>query len=619
MKVCSLCKTQFDRRVDFCFRDGMPLSQLEQKPILSAPVDELPDDPGASDDPSLADEPTTLGENLDDLAGDSSSAEVTPAVDSEQVESLIEQESPESPDEPGPFHLAESENLEQGLDSSFESTLEATPELPIIATSEPSDEEFESLADPPASAAFAELEDPPLRSDEQGFSLTAEYPEPPKYTLKPPPPPPPIPLVSPTDLPELAEVPEASFEVPPVRDPRWQGWKEEPQAFEESESEVVSIRDNDPLSEDFSAEGGDYDRESLAADGGFPSADEDIENAVTISDESPSGSWDPSPEPEPESVKVAVPAHEPSPNEQEPLEQEPDGEPPRLHGTVNIETPTNTRKYAFVVGFLVLIGGAVIGRQLFGPPPVAVETTEVQIQEQPATVASQEQPLPEPKGTDPVQIEEPAVPGTSAGMQELAVARTEPLIDPSTSIPVARDPGAASTSTSSAGAPTGVTGMFSIDSEPSGAELYVDDRRIGRTPLRNHAVKPGQYKVTFKKEGFTSASRFIEVTEGQDLRLPTINLVSLASLDRPTGLVNVYTARSPVGAAKLWIDGNFIGNLPATISVTEGRHHFTVKGNDDTMSSVFREVKFAAPGRPITINLDDGEAPPPEKPETPQP
>jgi hypothetical protein len=45
--------------------------------------------------------------------------------------------------------------------------------------------------------------------------------------------------------------------------------------------------------------------------------------------------------------------------------------------------------------------------------------------------------------------------------------------------------------------------MLDVSSDPSGADIYLDDVLIGKTPLTT-GVPPGEHGVMMRKEGFSS-------------------------------------------------------------------------------------------------------------------
>ena len=44
-------------------------------------------------------------------------------------------------------------------------------------------------------------------------------------------------------------------------------------------------------------------------------------------------------------------------------------------------------------------------------------------------------------------------------------------------------------------------GFLNIRTQPNGADVYLDDKKIGTTPLENRAVKIGEHEVSLKREG----------------------------------------------------------------------------------------------------------------------
>jgi hypothetical protein len=57
-------------------------------------------------------------------------------------------------------------------------------------------------------------------------------------------------------------------------------------------------------------------------------------------------------------------------------------------------------------------------------------------------------------------------------------------------------------------------GVISIESSPFGADAYVDDKLIGKTP-KSASIKIGTYHVTVKKEGYYNWEKDLEILEGK--------------------------------------------------------------------------------------------------------
>jgi hypothetical protein len=145
-------------------------------------------------------------------------------------------------------------------------------------------------------------------------------------------------------------------------------------------------------------------------------------------------------------------------------------------------------------------------------------------------------------------------------------------------------------------------GAFSIDSNPTGADVYFDDKLVGRTPIQKMEGQAGLHTIAFKKPGFGTISRAVEITPGSNVELSPIQL---RSLEPSVGIVNVSSARMAPGS-KLFVDGNLAGVLPISVKLPEGDHTFRVLGPDGTSFSVMRKVGFNTPGQAMSLELSTG-------------
>lgn len=59
---------------------------------------------------------------------------------------------------------------------------------------------------------------------------------------------------------------------------------------------------------------------------------------------------------------------------------------------------------------------------------------------------------------------------------------------------------------------------LSLRSEP-GAEVYLDGRWIGMTPLEKYEVEPGHYKLEFRNSGFKPVMKEVDVAKGQNVQI----------------------------------------------------------------------------------------------------
>ena len=113
-----------------------------------------------------------------------------------------------------------------------------------------------------------------------------------------------------------------------------------------------------------------------------------------------------------------------------------------------------------------------------------------------------------------------------------------------------------------------VNGQLRVVSTPSGAEVAVDGKPAGTTPITLPEMAPGAHTVLFTKSGYRNESRNVEVERGKRAQ---VNAVLVSS----TATVNVNS--TPVGASVV-IDGSDTGKLtPAQVQVAEGSHKVTLK------------------------------------------
>jgi len=65
---------------------------------------------------------------------------------------------------------------------------------------------------------------------------------------------------------------------------------------------------------------------------------------------------------------------------------------------------------------------------------------------------------------------------------------------------------------------------LSLDSVPPGAEVMLDDNRVGIAPLKEVRVTPGTYELTLTHAGFHTLKRAVTIPEGQDVNLGKLAL-----------------------------------------------------------------------------------------------
>lgn len=103
----------------------------------------------------------------------------------------------------------------------------------------------------------------------------------------------------------------------------------------------------------------------------------------------------------------------------------------------------------------------------------------------------------------------------------------------------------------------------SFDSEPRGAEVRVDGRAVGTTPLTVD-LSSGRREVTWALAGYRPASRAIEVVANEPQQVPLVRLAVAAG--------RLKLASEPAGAS-VAVDGAFRGRTPLELELAPDRDH----------------------------------------------
>ncbi len=151
-----------------------------------------------------------------------------------------------------------------------------------------------------------------------------------------------------------------------------------------------------------------------------------------------------------------------------------------------------------------------------------------------------------------------------------------------------------------AGSPWGGTaavleGTLEVTTTPAGAAVTVDGRSRGNTPARV-TLGPGQYEVRVVLADHFPQTRVISVAAGETAKA-NFKLESDKPKPPPaaavSGSLNVITATP----AELWIDGVSRGRTPTTVTLTEGPHSFRLQIEGQPPHEESFSVKFNADGK----------------------
>jgi hypothetical protein len=124
-------------------------------------------------------------------------------------------------------------------------------------------------------------------------------------------------------------------------------------------------------------------------------------------------------------------------------------------------------------------------------------------------------------------------------------------------------------------APTPKTYRLSIKTTPPDAELFLDDKLAGRTPV-NLEKRSGTYRIQIRKPGYRTATDSIELKANEEREY---NLVKLEK-------IKLSIAVGP--AADVYIDGVALGEIPPVVEweVEEGRH--TIEFTSERLGKSYR-------------------------------
>jgi len=135
-------------------------------------------------------------------------------------------------------------------------------------------------------------------------------------------------------------------------------------------------------------------------------------------------------------------------------------------------------------------------------------------------------------------------------------------------------------------APTPVheTGSIYAKSSPSGAAIYANGVFYGYAPLTIPDLDPGTYSMKATLTGYSSNSQTLVVYAGRT----TSYYPTLQQSPSPRATGTVYLRSSPTGASA-YVDGEYRGHTPITVSLYTGNHDVIIRlsGYSDWTSTVY--------------------------------
>jgi PEGA domain len=128
-------------------------------------------------------------------------------------------------------------------------------------------------------------------------------------------------------------------------------------------------------------------------------------------------------------------------------------------------------------------------------------------------------------------------------------------------------------------------GAIYAQSSPAGAAIYMNGNFQGYSPITLQNLPPGTYSMKASLSGYTPDTQLINVYAGQTATYyPTLQPSPPAP--RSTGTVSVT---SNPDHAQIYVNGNYQGKAPLTITLYPGSHSFrlTLSGYSDYTATVY--------------------------------
>lgn len=135
---------------------------------------------------------------------------------------------------------------------------------------------------------------------------------------------------------------------------------------------------------------------------------------------------------------------------------------------------------------------------------------------------------------------------------------------------------------------------FSVEirSEPAGAAVRLDDRFVGRTPVRVSVQKPGEYLIRVVKEGFDVSERTVRL----DRETGSVSFVLSA-----IGFGSVEFRSKPPGAV-VFLDGAKIGLSPLRLEkVAPGEHEVRIA--KEPFEPATKTIRVES-GKPLVVDVE---------------
>jgi hypothetical protein len=158
----------------------------------------------------------------------------------------------------------------------------------------------------------------------------------------------------------------------------------------------------------------------------------------------------------------------------------------------------------------------------------------------------------------------------------------------------------------------GRAGALEVSSTTTGAEVSIDGERVGTIPLAGPltTLSPGEHTIKVEKPGFAPYIDVVKIDRKKPTRVD-VELVAVAG---------VLKLKASVEAARVYVDGKFVGEAPITTEIAVGPRAVQVSkgGYKDFFQNVSsvagQEVNLDVALEELPVGVNPYKPPPPPPP-----
>ena len=127
--------------------------------------------------------------------------------------------------------------------------------------------------------------------------------------------------------------------------------------------------------------------------------------------------------------------------------------------------------------------------------------------------------------------------------------------------------------------------ILKIESSPQEAEVYLNDKKIGITPLNNYILSPGKYTVKITKSGYEDYVENFEINETNNEKYIKVSLkpIKNETQEKPPSATiqngKIYITTDPP-SADIFINEIYYGKTPKLIELPSGNYDLLVQKNE---------------------------------------